>query len=97
MNDRRLQAFSLSEMVLSLDEIVDKALNDADILYQQGDNTIPLLPSDHIPKGTLILTGTGAGVLFKPLNIWGQQFYLQAGDVVTTQAPYLGHLTNRIE
>ena len=84
-------------MVLSLDEIVDKVLNDADILYQQGDNTIPLLPSDHIPKGTLILTGTGAGVLFKPLNIWGQQFYLQAGDVAITQAPYLGHLTNTIE
>ena len=97
VNERRLQAFSLSEMILSLDEIIDKALNDADMLYQQGDNTIPLLPSDHIPKGTLILTGTGAGVLFKPLNIWGQQFYLQAGDVVRTQATYLGHLTNRIQ
>ena len=97
VNERRLQAFSLSEMILSLDEIVDKALNDADMLYQQGDNTIPLLPSDHIPKGTLILTGTGAGVLFKPLNIWGQQFYLQPGDVVRTQATYLGHLTNRIQ
>ena len=97
VNDRRLQAFSLSEMILSLDEIIDKALNDADMLYQQGDNTIPLLPSDHIPKGTLILTGTGAGVLFKPLNIWGQHFYLQAGDVVRTQATYLGHLNNRIE
>jgi len=43
------------------------------------------------------LTGTGAGVLFKPLNIWGQQFYLQPGDVVRTQATYLGHLTNTIE
>jgi 2-keto-4-pentenoate hydratase/2-oxohepta-3-ene-1,7-dioic acid hydratase in catechol pathway len=36
-------------------------------------------------------------VLFKPLNIWGQQFYLQPGDVVRTQATYLGHLTNRIQ
>ena len=97
VNDRRLQAFGLSEMILSLDEIVDKALNDADLLYQQGDNAVPLLPSGHIPKGTLILTGTGAGVFFKPLNIWGQQFYLQAGDVVRTQATYLGHLNNRIE
>ncbi|MDA0959194.1 MAG: fumarylacetoacetate hydrolase family protein [Proteobacteria bacterium] len=97
VNDRRLQAFSLAEMILSLDELVDKALRDADVLYQQGDNTVPLLPSDHLPKGTLILTGTGAGVLFKPLNIWGQQFYLQSGDIVRTQATYLGHLTNRIE
>ena len=56
-------------MILSLDEIVDKALNDADMLYQQGDKTIPLLPSDHIPKGTLILTGTGAGVLFLSRSI----------------------------
>ena len=97
VNDRRLQAFGLSEMILSLDEIVDKALRDADMLYQRGDNAVPLLPSNHIPKGTLILTGTGAGVLFKPLNIWGQHFYLQAGDVVRTQATYLGHLTNKIE
>ena len=97
VNDRRLQAFGLSEMILSLDEIVDKALRDADMLYQRGDNAVPLLPSNHIPKGTLILTGTGAGVLFKPLNIWGQHFYLQAGDVVRTQASYLGHLNNRIE
>ena len=97
VNDRRLQAFSLTEMILSLDEIVDKALNDAAILYQQGDDTVPLLPSDHIPKGTLILMGTGPGVFFKPLNIWGQQFYLQAGDVVRTEATYLGHLINRIE
>ena len=97
VNDRRLQAFGLSEMILSLDEIVDKALKDADMLYQRGDNAVPLLPSNHIPKGTLILTGTGAGVLFKPLNIWGQHFYLQAGDVVRTQATYLGHLNNRIE
>ena len=97
VNDRRLQAFGLSEMILSLDEIVDKALRDADMLYQRGDNAVPLLPSNHIPKGTLILTGTGAGVLFKPLNIWGQHFYLQAGDVVRTQATYLGHLNNRIE
>ena len=63
----------------------------------QSISKVPLLPSDHISKGTLILVGTGVGVFFKPINIWGQQFYLQAGDVVRTQATYLGRLTNRIE
>jgi hypothetical protein len=36
-------------------------------------------------------------VIFKPANIWNQGFYLQAGDVVRTEATYLGHLENRVE
>lgn len=45
---------------------------------------------------TLVLTGTAAGVLFKPANIWSQGFYLQAGCVVRTEATYLGHLETQL-
>ena len=74
-----------------------KALTDAEVPYQKGADTVLLLPGNEISKNSLILTGTGAGVLFKPLNIWGQHFYLQRGDVVRTEATYLGHLSNRID
>ena len=84
-------------MILSIEEIVAKALTDAEVPYQKGTDTVPLLPSNEIRQNSLILTGTGAGVLFKPLNIWGQHFYLQRGDVVRTEATYLGHLVNRID
>ena len=54
------------------------------------------MPGETIPQGRLILTGTAAGVLFKPLNIWNQIFYLQPGDHVRTEATFLGHLENKI-
>ena len=97
VNDQLRQRFDLTEMILSIEEIVDKALTDAEVPYQKGTDTVPLLPSNEIRQNSLILTGTGAGVLFKPLNIWGQHFYLQRGDVVRTEATYLGHLVNRID
>jgi 2-keto-4-pentenoate hydratase/2-oxohepta-3-ene-1,7-dioic acid hydratase in catechol pathway len=97
VNDQLRQQFDLTEMILSIEAIIAKALEDGAMPYQKGSDTVPLLPGDTIRQNSLILTGTGAGVLFKPLNIWGQQFYLQRGDVVRTEATYLGHLVNRIE
>ena len=99
VNDQLRQQFDLTEMILSIEAIVAKALEDGAMPYQRGSDTVPLLPGETIRQSSLILTGTGtgAGVLFKPLNIWGQQFYLQRGDVVRTEATYLGHLVNRIE
>ena len=96
VNDQLRQQFDLTEMILSIEAIIAKALDSA-LPYQKGSDTVPLLPTETIRQNSLILTGTGAGVLFKPLNIWGQQFYLQRGDVVRTEATYLGHLVNRIE
>ena len=97
VNDQLRQQFDLTEMILSIEEIVAKALTNAEVPYQKGADTVLLLPGNEISKNSLILTGTGAGVLFKPLNIWGQHFYLQRGDVVRTEATYLGHLSNRID
>lgn len=49
-----------------------------------------LLPRLFIPSSTLMLTGTAAGVLFQPANIWNEGFYLQPGDVVRTVTTFLG-------
>ena len=97
VNDQFRQQFDLTDVILSIEAIVAKALEDVALRYQKGSDPVPLLPGNAIRRNSLILTGTGAGVLFKPLNIWGQQFYFQRSDVVRTEATYLGHLVNRIE
>lgn len=97
VNDTLRQQFSMADVILPIEDIVSQALEDRDMKYQQANEQLPLLPHSHIPKGTLVLTGTAAGVLFKPANIWNQGFYLQAGDVVRTESTYLGHLENTVE
>ena len=96
MNDRLRQRFVMDQMILPIDEIVAQAFAEADAPYTYGEETVTLLPSGRIPAGSLILTGTAAGIAFKPVNVWNQGFYLQPGDVVRTEAPFLGHLANVI-
>jgi 2-keto-4-pentenoate hydratase/2-oxohepta-3-ene-1,7-dioic acid hydratase in catechol pathway len=96
VNDELKQQFDMKDVILPIDEIISQAFEDQHADYRHGEEPVSLLPHGHIPKGTLILTGTAAGVLFKPVNIWNQGFYLQEGDVIRTQATYLGHLENTI-
>ena len=97
VNSEARQRFSVAEMTLKIDDIVRQAFSLAGSTFFDGDETVSLLPTGSIPRGTLILTGTAAGVLFKPVNVWNQGFYLKRGDLVITRATFLGHLENRIE
>ena len=96
VNDRLRQRFTAGEMILTIEDIVAQALDQADRAHQSSAGPVPLLPEGHIPRGTLILTGTAAGVIFKPANIWLQAVYLDAGDRVRTEADFLGHLDTTI-
>lgn len=95
-NGRLRQRFTAGAMILKVDEIVAQTLALKDRPHQRAEGSVPLLEADHIPAGTLILTGTAAGVIFKPANVWLQSVYLQKNDVVRTQADGLGHLLNHI-
>jgi len=94
VNEELRQQFSMSDVILPIESIISEAFASASMDYQKGNETVPLLPTGNIPKKTLILTGTAAGVMFRPVNFWNQAFYLQPGDVVRTEATYLGHLEN---
>lgn len=96
VNDRLRQRFTAGEMILKIEDIVAQALEQADRAHQSAAGPVPLLPEGRIPRGTLILTGTAAGVVFKPANIWLQAVYLDAGDRIRTEADFLGHLDTRI-
>jgi len=97
VNDELRQQFRMEDVILPIEAIVSEAFEHQHDDYRKGDEPVSLLPHGRIPRGTLILTGTAAGVLFKPLNLWRQGFYLQPGDVVRTEATYLGHLENTVE
>ena len=96
VNGEARQRFSADEMILKINDIVRQAFAQSDRTFFDGDEPVRLLPQGRIPRGTLILTGTAAGVLFKPVNLWNQGFYLARDDRVITRATFLGHLDNQI-
>ena len=97
VNDHLRQRFSMKDVILPIEGIIAQAFEKRQVSYQKGDEAVALLPHGHIPKGTLLLTGTAAGVIFKPLNIWNQWVYLKRGDVVRTEGTFLGHMENTIQ
>ena len=96
VNDELRQRFAMKDVILPVEKIVAQAFEKLDVAYDNDGTPVSLLPQRIIPRGTLILTGTAAGVIFKPLNIWNQSVYLQPGDVVRTEASFLGHLENTV-
>ncbi|MDP9143032.1 MAG: fumarylacetoacetate hydrolase family protein [Pseudomonadota bacterium] len=69
----------------------------ADWSFHRGDGTVALLPQPkRITAGTVIFSGTPAGVIFKPHNLWASWLYLQPGEDVAIRADYLGVIRNRI-
>lgn len=96
VNNRLRQRFNTGDMILSVDEIVQQAFRDRKMDYRKGSLPVSLIPDEGVLAGSLILTGTAGGVAFKPLNVWWQPAYLRPGDVVRTEASYLGVLDNTV-
>lgn len=96
VNDALRQRFRAGDMILKIEEIVAKSFALQNQKFWRGEEPVQLMPHGKIPRGTLILTGTAAGVAFKPPNIWAQWLYLARGDVVRTEADGLGHLSNEV-
>ena len=97
VNDRLRQRFRAGDMILKPRDIVAQSFASADAPYRRGAERVELMPGGRIPKGALILTGTAAGVMFRPVNIWNPGVYLAPGDLVRTRADFLGEMSNRIE
>ena len=64
--------------------------------YDYHGGHVRLLRADTIPAGTILFSGTPAGVIFRPLNLWNPWVYLRPGDEVVIRADYLGVIRNRI-
>lgn len=86
-----------ADMIWSPAQQLEQFFARADWAFHRGDATVPLLPEpQRIPAGTVVFSGTPAGVVFKPHNLWAPWLYLQPGETVTIRADYLGVIRNRI-
>ncbi|MEH6548393.1 MAG: fumarylacetoacetate hydrolase family protein [Pseudomonadales bacterium] len=96
VNEALRQQTGADKMVWSPQELLARALADCQSPYQNGPAIVYITDCQSIPAGTLILTGTPAGVMFHIATLWSPWAYLQEGDVVTSFGTYLGLLRNEI-
>ena len=96
LNTRLRQQSLAGKMVWSPSRILATTLADCESLYEAGEDIIHIGDCERIPAGTLVLTGTPEGVLFKLGTLWNPASYLQEGDVVTSFGTYLGYMRNAV-
>lgn len=97
VNGRMRQMEQAGRMLWGPAQMLGETFRRQSWTFREYAGTVPLLPqADLIPRGTIIFSGTPAGVIFKPLNLWNAGLYLQAGDDVAMHSPHLGTLRNRI-
>lgn len=98
LDGRLRQRDRAANMMWRPGEILRQAFDRARVPFYYRTGTVPLLPSPNwIPAGTIVFSGTPAGVIFKPLNLWNPWVYLRPGDEIVVAADFLGTIRNRIE
>lgn len=98
VNGRLRQREKGAAMMWDAQRIVSEVFRRAGWTYRWGDDSVRLLPAagTQIPAGTVIFSGTPAGVIFRPLNLWNPWVYLRPGDEVVVRAERLGVIRNRV-
>ena len=97
LNGRLRQQDSAGHMAWGPREILAEIFRRRDWVFRNHEGSVPLLDAaGKIPAGTVIFSGTPAGVIFKPHNLWNPWVYLRAGDEVVIRADALGVIRNRI-
>lgn len=96
LNGQLRQRASAADMIWSPAEILRRALADCEKTYLRGQREISLAPCAGVPAKSMVLTGTPAGVIFKPLNVLVPGYYLKPGDEVVSTASNLGAMHNAV-
>jgi 2-keto-4-pentenoate hydratase/2-oxohepta-3-ene-1,7-dioic acid hydratase in catechol pathway len=97
LNGRLRQQDSAKNMAWGPQEILAEIFRRKDWVFRSHEGVVPLLDAaGTIPAGTVIFSGTPAGVIFKPHNLWNPWAYLRPGDEIVIRADALGVIRNRI-
>ena len=97
VNGRLRQRDHVANMTWRPIEILLQVFDRAQVPFYHHGRAISLLPAPGtMPAGTIVFSGTPAGVVFKPLNVWNPWVYLRPGDEVVVSADFLGPIRNRI-
>lgn len=95
-NDTLRQREGADLMIWTPQQLLERALADCEARYESLTGMQRVSDCKSIPAGTLLLTGTPAGVQFHVATIWNPWAYLTEGDVVSSFATYLGYMENPI-
>ncbi|GAB5450187.1 MAG: hypothetical protein Hals2KO_05150 [Halioglobus sp.] len=90
------QRASAGDMIWSPLDVLRRALVDCNTAYDLDGEPVRLVDCDRIAAGTMLLTGTPGGVMFKPATLWAPWAYLRPGQTVQSFGTYLGALSNEI-
>ncbi|MFT6051351.1 MAG: 2,4-diketo-3-deoxy-L-fuconate hydrolase [Halioglobus sp.] len=97
LNGSLRQKSSAGEMIWPPHKTLNKALADCKVPYFMSGEEMVVTPScESVPAGTLLLTGTPGGVMFKVANLWSPLAYLREDDVVVSWGTYVGFMRNKI-
>jgi len=97
LNGRLRQEDSAGHMAWGPRRILAEIFQRKDWVFRNHEGSVPLLDAaGKIPAGTVIFSGTPAGVIFKPHNLWNPWVYLRPGDEVVIRAEWLGVIRNSI-
>ena len=97
LNGRLRQQDSAGHMAWGPREILTEIFRRKEWAFRNHEGDVRLLDAaGKIPAGTVISSGTTAGVIFKPHNLWNAWVYLRPGDEVVIRADVLGVIRNQI-
>jgi 2-keto-4-pentenoate hydratase/2-oxohepta-3-ene-1,7-dioic acid hydratase in catechol pathway len=97
VNERLRQRAKAGLMIWNPQRIIRQIFLHSNREFLSDRGSIPLLPdTGNIAAGTIILSGTPAGVIFRPVNIWNGRLYLAEGDEVAIRSDRMGVLRNTI-
>lgn len=97
LNGRLRQHETAGAMTWGPRQMLNEIFRRADGEFEYHDGLTPLLNAGStLAAGSIIFSGTPAGVIFRPINLWNPWLYLQPGDEVVIRADYLGVIRNRI-
>lgn len=96
VDDQLRQRAVAREMIWQPGDILQRALQACRTPYALGASSVRLTGCERVAAGTLLLTGTPAGVMFRAATIWAPWAYLRPGQRVVSYGTYLGSLDNTV-
>jgi len=98
VNGRLRQRQAAGVMMWGADEMLQEIFRREAWAFSRYHDTLALLAQPgRLARGTIIFSGTPAGVVFKPFNIWNNRLYLDAGDEIVMRSDFLGSLRNTVK
>lgn len=97
LNEDLRQVADAAKIIWGPEKCVDEIFNRSDWGFEAGDEEWRLMArEDLIPAGTIILSGTPQGVIFKKANMWNRSVFLRDGDNVLMTGEGFGFISNKI-